>query len=122
MTHLALSSLQHTWIIDIDGTILQHNGHLEGGDVMLQGVREFWERIPADDVIVLMSAREQSCAGKTICFLNRNNIRLNHIIFGLPKGERVLVNDTKPRGLITAYAINLDRNGGLEGLSFSCKG
>jgi len=36
------------------------------------------------------------------------------IIFGLPQGERILINDMKPSGLITAYAINKNRDEALE--------
>jgi len=121
MMHLSLSSLAHTWIIDIDGTILKHNGHKESGDFLLEGVREFWDRIPPNDVIVLMSAREQFYAEQTIAFLRQNGVRYDHVIFGLPTGERVLINDTKPSGLTTAYAVNVERDRGLDQLSFSCE-
>ena len=120
MTHFSLSSLPHTWIIDLDGTVLKHNGHKEDGDALLEGVREFWERIPPEDVVIFMSAREQIYADHTIGFLRRNGIRYDHIIFGMPKGERILINDMKPSGLITAYAVNVERNGGLDRLSLSC--
>ena len=34
----------------------------------------------------------------------------------MPLGERILINDTKPCGLHTAYALPLRRNQGLEGI------
>jgi hypothetical protein len=120
MTHLSLSSLPHTWIIDIDGTIFKHNGHKKGGDILLKGVREFWEKIPLGDVIILISARERCYSESTVAFLTENRIRHDHIIFGVPKGERVLINDLKPSGLITAYAVCVERDSGLNGLSLSC--
>ena len=120
MMHFSLSSLPHTWIIDIDGTILKHNGHKEEGDSLLEGVREFWGRIPPEDVIILMSAREQIYAEQTITFLRHNDIRYDHVIFGVPKGERILINDAKPSGLTTAYAVNVERDRGLDRLSLSC--
>jgi len=116
MIDLSLSSLPHTWIIDIDGTIFKHNGHKENGDQLLAGVKEFWQRIPFEDTIILMSAREQLYAEATLDFLHSNSIRYDKVIFGLPKGERILVNDTKPSGLVTAYAINVTRDKGLDGL------
>jgi hypothetical protein len=116
MIDLSLSSLPHTWIIDIDGTILKHNGHKELGDQLLAGVKEFWQRIPAGDTIILMSARDEVYAEVTLRFLRRNSLRYNQVIFGLPKGERILINDTKPSGLQTAYAINIRRDEGLDGL------
>ena len=121
MINLSLSSLPHTWIIDIDGTIIKHNSYKDGANLLLQGVREFWNVIPSDDFIILISAREQIYAKSTIDFLKLNCIRYNHIIFGVPKGERVLINDVKPTGLTTAYAVNVERDDGLDCLSISCK-
>ena len=115
MIELSLSSLPHTWIIDIDGTILKHNGHKELGDQLLAGVKEFWQRIPVGDTIILMSARDELYAEVTLRFLRSNNLRFDQVIFGLPKGERVLINDIKPSGLETAYAINVTRDRGLDG-------
>ncbi len=119
MIKLSLSSLPHTWIIDIDGTILKHNSHKDGGDILLQGVRELWDKIPSEDFIILMSAREYFFAESTISFLKRNSIRFDHVIFGMPMGERILINDTKPSGLATAYAVNVERDRGLGQLSVS---
>ena len=39
---LTLSPLPHTWILDVDGTLCVHNGHLNGGDELLAGVKESW--------------------------------------------------------------------------------
>ncbi len=43
-------------------------------------------------------------------FLQKHNVRYDTIIFDAPKGERILVNDTKPDGLVCAYAINTIRD------------
>lgn len=120
MIHLSLSSLPHTWIIDIDGTILKHNGHKEYGDQLLAGVKEFWQRIPVEDTIILMSAREELYAEATLDFLRSNGLRYDQVIFGLPKGERILINDMKPSGLDTALAINVRRDEGLDELVLTC--
>jgi hypothetical protein len=119
MNHYSISTLPHTWIFDIDGTLLKHNGHKEGGDQLLSGVREFWAQIPDQDTIILMSAREEIYANKTVEFLRINGIRFNQVIFGVAKGERILINDIKPSGLTTAYAVNVERDRGLDGVSFS---
>jgi hypothetical protein len=119
MSDLLLSSLPHTWIIDIDGTILKHNGHKEHGDQLLAGVKDFWQRIPVEDTIILMSAREERYVEDTLSFLRNNGLRYDQAIFGLPKGERVLINDIKPSGLHTALAVNLSRDEGLRGLSLT---
>lgn len=117
--NLALSNLAHTWLIDVDGTILTHNGHKYEGDCLLPGVREFWSAIPEADVIVLMSAREEIHREATLAFLRDAGLRFDHAIFGLPHGERILLNDVKPRGLQTAMAVNLARDSGLAHLTLS---
>jgi len=107
---LKLSSLPKTWIIDLDGTILKHNGYKEGKDELLKGVREFFDIIPNEDTIIILTSRETKYTDQTINFLKQNKIRYDHIIFNIPFGERILINDKKESGLITAYAINKERN------------
>ena len=107
---LKLSSLPKTWIIDLDGTILKHNGYKEGKDKLLKGVKEFFDIIPNEDTIIILTSRETKYADQTIKFLKQNKIRYDHIIFNIPFGERILINDKKESGLITAYAINKERN------------
>ena len=81
---IILSNLGHTWIFDIDGTLVKHNGYLTAeGDTMLDGAAEF---------------------------LAKNKIRYDHIIFDAPVGERIIVNDNKPGGLVTALAIERTRD------------
>jgi hypothetical protein len=110
-----LSLLPHTWLIDIDGTILKHNGHKTGVDELLSGVLQFWNEIPLDDTIILMSARTEDERQSTLDFLINKGLRFDHVIFGLPTGERVLINDKKPKGLETAIAVNIERDIGLIG-------
>jgi hypothetical protein len=115
VTSLRLSPLSHTWLVDLDGTVLKHNGYLEGGDVLLPGVRAFWDRIPAGDWILLLTARDEADRPATLAFLEAQGLRFDQAIFGLPVGERVLINDAKPDGLVTALAVSVVRDGGLAG-------
>ena len=117
MTHLALSALQHTWLIDVDGTVLQHNGHKTGQDRLLPNVQEFWATIPAEDVIILLSARTLDEMPRTLTFFEQAGLRYTHAFFGLPPGERIIINDAKPSGLKTAIAVNIVRDEGLDRLS-----
>lgn len=116
MKKLVLSSLPHTWLIDIDGTILKHNGHKMGGDELLPGVRDFWSAIPKSDVIILLSARTHEEMPATLAFLDAEGIRYDHALFGMPKGERIVINDEKPGALSTAVAVNVKRDEGLLNL------
>lgn len=115
---LTLSPLPKTWIFDVDGTIVRHNGHLtREGDQLLPGVKELFESIPATDVIVLMTARKAEYQDSLKRFLVKNNIRFDYLLTDMPQGERILVNDRKPSGLQTAYAVNKNRDQALS-LSF----
>jgi len=111
---LTLSTLPKTWLFDVDGTIVKHNGHLHGGDELLEGVKEFFAKISAQDKIILMTAREKKYEKQLISFLEKSGIRYDQIIFDLPHGERILVNDKKNSELETAYAINKDRDVALK--------
>jgi hypothetical protein len=119
MNSLTLSRLPHTWLIDVDGTILRHNGHLQGCDELLPGVKAFWEAIPGEDVVVLLSARKEEERATTLDFMQKHKLRVDYAIFGLPKGERVLINDLKPRGMNTAMALNVPRDHGLVSISIT---
>lgn len=113
---LRISPLNHTWIIDFDGTLVEHNGYKTGEDKFLAGAKEFLQSIPEDDFILIMTAREKEAREKTETFLKDNGIRYNEILFEMPMGERILINDTKPSGLKCAYAIAPERNQGLQNI------
>ncbi len=116
---IALSPLAHTWLVDLDGCVLEHNGHLRGEDVLLPGVREFWQQIPDNDVVILLTSRSEAQGDVTRAALQRFGLRYDRVIFGLPFGERVLINDSKPSGLMTAFGISLLRDEGMTDLEIS---
>lgn len=106
MSELVLSPLGHTWILDLDGTLVKHNGHLtDGADTLLEGAGAFLEQIPAGDMVVITTSRTEEHRAATVAFLAAHGIRYDHIIFGAPYGERIVVNDAKPSGLRTAHAV-----------------
>ena len=102
-----------TWFIDLDGTIVVHNGYKHGQDVLLNGVKNFFESLPENDFVVITTARNKKYKSQTLDFLKKNNIRYNKIIFDLPTGERILINDMKLDGSITSFSLNLERDSGL---------
>src|SRR5574344_1392772 len=94
---LVLSSLGHTWILDLDGTIVKHNGYkINGEDSFLNGAKEFLENIPNDDMIIFLTSRTEGQKELTEKFLADNNVKYSHIIYNAPYGERILMNDDKP--------------------------
>ena len=117
-TDLKLSSLSHTWIFDLDGTLVKHNGYLGAGDELLTGVRDFVRSIPENDEIIILTARKESQREDTCLFLDEMGLRYDRIVFDVPHGERILVNDIKPEGLHTAIAVNLERDFGLDGVTW----
>ena len=115
MNSLKLSPLAKTWVFDVDGTLLVHNGHLRTqGDEVLPGVKEFFSNISPKDKVILLTARKEMFRDQLESFLNDTGIRFDKILYGMPVGERSLVNDKKPSGLITAYAVNKERDAPLE--------
>ena len=108
-----MSVLPKTWIFDLDGTLVEHNGYLHGGDKLLPGVKEFWERIPVTDFILILTSRKKEEQRVTEQFLADHQIRFNQIIYDLPMGERILINDDKPSGLPMAFSVRRKRNEGL---------
>ncbi|MEM2116030.1 MAG: hypothetical protein QXD62_02770 [Candidatus Woesearchaeota archaeon] len=114
MKPLKLSSLPKTWIFDLDGTIVKHNCHLEDKDKLLPGVKKFLSKISKKDFIIILTARSKKFRKQTEEFLKKKKIRYDLIIFDVPLGERILINDKKPSGLKTAYAINVNRDEGLQ--------
>lgn len=106
-----LSSLSKTWILDLDGTIVKHNGYIiDGFDTLLPNIERLLCNIQKEDTVILLTARSHKFAVTTKEFLRKNNIRYNYILFDMPHGERIVINDNKASGLKTAVAVNTDRN------------
>ena len=108
---IKISPMPKTWILDLDGTLVVHDGpYILGRDEFLPGAREFLESIPRRDMIIFLTARSDYEKPHTIRFLKENNIRYDHIIFNAGEGERIMINDMKPDGLVTAYVVNTKRD------------
>lgn len=108
---LILSTLPKTWIFDLDGTILKHNGYkMDGKDTVLAGAAEFLRDLPAEDKIVIFTSRTEEYRQATLEFLGKNAIRYDEILFNMPMGERIVVNDRKPSGIDMSVAVNIDRD------------
>lgn len=109
--NLMLSTLPKTWIFDLDGTLLKHNGYkIDGEDTLLEGVKEYLDGLPKEDKVVILTSRLEDYREETMEFLCGHGIRFDEILFEMPLGERILVNDRKPSGLDMAVALNLERD------------
>lgn len=107
---IELSELGKTWLLDLDGTILKHNGYKEQGDEFLKGAKKFLLEIPIQDKIIFLTSRKEEAREVTEAFLSKEGVRYDEMIFNLPYGERILMNDRKESGLKTAIAVNTKRN------------
>ena len=61
MNKIILSkNLSHTWFIDLDGSIVKHNGYIiDKVDTLLAGVRVFFMKIPKNDKIIITTSRKK---------------------------------------------------------------
>ena len=108
---ITLSTLPKTWIFDLDGTLFKHNGYkIDGHDTLLDGAKEYIDGIPESDYILILTSRTDEFRDMTISFLQDNGIRYDQILFNIPMGERIVVNDRKPSGIEMAFAVNFDRD------------
>lgn len=108
---MILSTLPKTWIFDLDGTLLKHNGYkADGTDTLLAGAKDYLDGIPEEDKIVILTSRTERYRQMTLDFLERHKIRYDEILFQMPMGERIIINDRKPSGLDMAIAMNMDRD------------
>ena len=103
---LVLSTLAKTWIFDLDGTIVKHNGYkTDGRDSLLPGAREYLETIPPKDKVIFLTSREEKYREATVRFLTDHGIRYDVILFELPVGERNVdfINKNAMNGTILAH-------------------
>ena len=111
MKKLEFSSLSKTWIFDIDGTLVKHNGYkIDGHDTLLDGVKDFFANLSPYDKVVMLTARKEEYIEDLKKFLKENNLRYDYLLTDMPMGERILVNDRKPSGLDMAFAISKNRD------------
>lgn len=111
MEKIKVSSLGKTWIFDLDGTVVRHNGYkTDGHDTLLDGAKEFLDSIPKDDMVIFITSRKKEYRDMTEQFLKDNGIKYQGIIFDAPYGERILINDRKPSGLPMSIAVNTKRD------------
>lgn len=109
--YMELSTLPKTWIFDLDGTIVKHNGYkMDGRDTLLDRAKEYLNDIPQEDKILILTSRTEEYRQITMDFLKEHGIRFDEILFDMPMGERIIVNDRKPSGIDMAVAMNVDRN------------
>ena len=112
-----------TLFIDIDGCLLQHHSGIrenaEEEAVLLPNVLEkFAEWDSKGYRIILVTGRRESERPRTEAQLDALGVFYDQLIMGLPRGQRVVINDLKA-GLPSdsaAACVNIQRNSGLGGV------
>lgn len=102
--------MKKTLFIDIDGTLLKHRG--SESNILLKET----EILPG----VLEKLDEWDANGYTIILTTGRKefgIFYDKLIMGLPRGERIVINDKKPNNdMNTASSIQVIRNDGLKNI------
>lgn len=131
---IAEESLNKTWFIDIDGTIVKHlyNNDIDRAinslgekshtlETPIEKSLTFLKRLPKEDTIVLTTARDGKHKDHTERMLRHFGVPYDRIMFDLMAGPRYLINDIKPAGtagnaepIDTAYSLNVERDEGIS--------
>lgn len=109
-----------TIFCDIDGTLIHHQlpsvaQNPEHKAVLLSGTLEKlqeWDRLGYK--IILTTGRKESLRRVTEKQLEDVGIIYDQLIMGIGGGARVLINDKKPDGSLTAFSFCPDRNEGIS--------
>jgi hydroxymethylpyrimidine pyrophosphatase-like HAD family hydrolase len=112
-----------TIICDIDGTLVKHriptfNTSEEVDLELLPGTIEKLSEWDAKGYnVILITGRRESMRAATEKQLSKLGIFYDKLIMGIGGGDRILINDNKPNGKETAFAINLERNKGINDIN-----
>ena len=109
-----------TIICDIDGTLVKHNipAKNTSPNNLLELLPGTVEKLSEWDAkgynIILITGRRESMRTATEKQLAELGIFYDQLIMGIGGGPRIVINDNKPNGQETAFAINLERNKGIN--------
>ena len=110
-------SLNKTWFIDIDGTIVKHlyNKDIDSAINSL-GEDSHTLETPIEKSVSFLKHKDH-----TERMLRHFGVRYDRIMFDLRAGPRYLINDIKPVGtagntdpINTAYSLNVERDEGID--------
>ncbi len=121
------TNIPGTIFLDIDGTIFKHKkklyriGSTDPKNIeVLPGVVEQIEKWKfANYTIIITTSRPKSMKRITKKQLEIGHIVYDKLIMGLPHGQRIVINDTKPDSgsqWDTAVGIMVTRDAGLNGI------
>ena len=115
-----MDSRPKTLFIDIDGCIFVYNIKVVRGHedpVLLPGsLDKMLEWKDKGYNLIITTGRHVDLHNLTQEQLKKSGVPYDLLIMGIGGGVRVLINDTKPDGEITAKSYSLDRDAGLGGV------
>ena len=115
--------MKKTLFIDIDGTLVKHQGNLSKMitnemEVLPSTIEKLNEWNEAGHCIILTTGRKETLRKITEEGLLKNGIFYDQLVMGLTRGERVVINDIKPgNDMKVASAIQINRNDGLKNVN-----
>ena len=124
--------MKKTIFLDIDGCIFKHHGNLIRqvtiDPILLDGVLEKINEWNEKDYMIILTTGRKKCSRKiTEEQLSKYGIFYDKLIMGLPRGERVVINDRKTIKKANGYnsasdfnvasAIQINRNEGLSNVN-----
>jgi hypothetical protein len=111
-----------TIFCDIDGTLVKHGppSLTSKSDYKMELLEGTIEKLLEWDKkgynIILTTGRKESLRKVTEHQLTESGIFYDYLIMGIGGGTRYLINDDKPEGTESAFAINLKRNEGINNI------
>ena len=111
-----------TIFCDIDGTLVKHDLPWKNAipsqklEILDGTIKKFSEWDAKGYCIILVTGRKESLRENTEKQLSEVGIIYDKLIMGIGGGPRILINDDKPDGKKTAFAINIERNIGIKGV------
>ena len=112
-----------TVFCDIDGTLIDHDSPIESfkSEYKMKLLSNTLQKLLEWDQkgynIILTTGRKESLRNITETQLSKVGIFYDQLIMGIGGGARYIINDRKPDGTDTSYAINLNRNEGIQNIN-----
>lgn len=108
-----------TIFCDIDGTLFQYRkfeSYKNTKPMIVLNVRNSINNAYDNGhCILLTTARPEYLRAHTLKELDEENIKYHHLIMGIERGSRILINDNETETINRAFAFNLTRNIGFTG-------
>jgi ribonucleotide monophosphatase NagD (HAD superfamily) len=121
MSYMESDPRPKTIICDIDGTLIDHQApgtrNFKEPSLLPGVMKKFQEWDAKGYNIILITGRRESARLETEKQISGFGLFYDQLIMGVGGGERILINDVKPTGQRTAFAINVDRDKGLDGIT-----